>query len=74
MKNTNHSQPYVRELQDRRAKNALAQCPYCGQSMNPKVLADHERTCPKRPKQADQIHNSGGGYRSDLEVVDPGAV
>ena len=31
--------------------------------MNPKILADHQRTCPKRPKQADQIHNSGGGYR-----------
>lgn len=42
--------------------------------MNPKVLADHERTCPKKPTQPDQIHNSGGGYRSDLEVVGPGGV
>jgi hypothetical protein len=52
----------------------MAFCRHCGQPGDPKSLATHEQTCPKKPVQPDQIHNSGGGYRSDLGTVDPRGV
>ena len=74
MRNNIHTKPYVQELQDARERNAMAQCPHCGQPADPKLLAAHEQTCPRKPVQPDQIHNSGGGYRSDLSDVDPRGV
>ena len=74
MRNTVHTKTYVRELQDARERNAVALCRHCGAPGNPKFVADHEQNCPKRPVQPDQIHNSGGGYRSDLSAVDPRGV
>jgi hypothetical protein len=74
VRNTVHTKPYVRDLQDARERDSMALCRHCGQPGDPKSLATHEQTCPKKPVQPDQIHNSGGGYRSDLSTVDPRGV